>query len=79
MAEKTFEKAIVRLEEIVRSLEEGELTLGESLKAFEEGMALSGFCSDELESAEKKVTVLEKEGGNYREAVFAIGEKVHDG
>ena len=75
MAAKTFEKAIARLEEIVRNLEEGELSLGDSLKAFEEGMALSRFCSDELESAEKKVTMLEKESGKYREAVFDVEDE----
>lgn len=79
MAEKTFEKALTRLEEIVRNLEEGELTLGDSLKVFEEGVALSKFCSDELESAEKKVTMLEKESGKYRETVFEIEEEAHGG
>ena len=79
MAAKTFEKAIARLEEIVRNLEEGELTLGDSLKVFEEGMVLSRFCSDELESAEKKVTMLEKESGKYREVVFDMEEEGHGG
>lgn len=79
MAKKTFEKALTRLEEIVRNLEEGELTLGDSLKVFEEGMVLSRFCSDELESAEKKVTMLEKESGKYRETAFEIEEETHGG
>ncbi len=78
MGVKTFEKAITRLEEIVRNLEGGDLSLGDSLKVFEEGMALSRFCSDELESAEKKVTMLEKESGKYRQVAFDVEEEDRD-
>jgi len=63
MAQKKFEEAMQRLEEIVQGLEGGDLSLGDSLKAFEEGMELAMFCSKELEAAEKKVTLLVKEGG----------------
>ncbi|MBN2282529.1 MAG: exodeoxyribonuclease VII small subunit [Deltaproteobacteria bacterium] len=58
MAEKKFEKALERLEDIVRRLEEGEMTLDESLKAFEEGIRLARFCSKKLDEAERKVEVL---------------------
>jgi exodeoxyribonuclease VII small subunit len=61
MAEKKFEKAMQRLEEIVQGLEEGDLSLEDSLKAFEEGMKLLKFCSNKLEEAEQKVTLLVKE------------------
>ena len=54
MAERNFEAAMKRLEEIVKSLEEGEMPLGKSLRVFEEGMQLAGYCSGELEAAEKK-------------------------
>ena len=71
MTEKKFEEAMRRLEEIVQSLEEGDLALGDSLKVFEEGMGLAKFCSEELEAAEKKVTLLVKEsGGNISETPF---------
>ena len=71
MAEKKFEDAMQRLEEIVRGLEQGDLPLGDSLKVFEEGMELARFCSKELESAEKKISLLVKEsGGKYSEAPF---------
>ena len=71
MAEKKFEEAMQRLEEIVQGLEGGDLSLGDSLKAFEEGMALANFCSKELEAAEKKVTLLVKEsGGKLSEIPF---------
>ena len=61
MAEKKFEDAMQRLEQIVESLEGGELSLEDSLKAFEEGMKLAKFCSGKLEEAEKKVSLLVKE------------------
>ena len=71
MAEKKFEDAMQRLEEIVKGLEQGDLPLGDSLKVFEEGMELAKFCSRELESAEKKVSLLVKEsGGKYSEVPF---------
>ncbi|MFO7986352.1 MAG: exodeoxyribonuclease VII small subunit [Desulfatiglandaceae bacterium] len=73
MAEEKFEEAMQRLEEIVQHLEGGELSLGDSLKVFEEGMKLARFCSKELEAAEKKVTLLVQEsGGGIRETPFDI-------
>jgi len=63
MAEEKFEGAMQRLEEIVRNLEGGALSLEDSLKAFEEGMKLVRFCSNKLEEAEQKVSLLVKEGG----------------
>ncbi len=76
MTEKNFEAAMHRLEEIVQSLEGGEMPLGKSLEVFEEGMQLAGYCSSELETAEKKVSLLVQEsGGKYRETPFRPGEK----
>ena len=73
MAEKKFEEAMQRLEQIVQGLEQGDLLLGDSLKVFEEGMELAKFCSKELESAEKKVSLLVKEsGGKYSEVPFEL-------
>ena len=57
MTEKSFEAAMHRLEEIVQSLEGGDMLLGKSLEVFEEGMHLAGYCSNELEAAEKKSLV----------------------
>ena len=53
-----FEKKIERLEEIVRVMEEGDLSLDQSLKLFEEGVKISRKCHEQLEKAEAKVTVL---------------------
>ena len=73
MAEKKFEDAMRRLEEIVQSLEGGDLPLEDSMKVFEEGMKLAKFCSKKLEEAEKKVTLLVQEsGGRHTEVPFEL-------
>jgi exodeoxyribonuclease VII small subunit len=61
MAEKKFEAALARLEEIVSSLESGELGLEQSLKLFEEGVKLARVCNARLEEAERKVEGLLKD------------------
>lgn len=79
MAEKKFEDALKRLEEIVGNLERGDLSLEESLSRFEEGMRLVGFCSKKLDEAEQKVTLLMKEsGGKYSQQPFEWEEKEGD-
>lgn len=76
MSEQRFEEAMKRLEDIVESIEKGDLTLEESLKSFEEGMGLFRFCSKKLEEAEQKVTILIKEsGGKLTQQPFDIEEK----
>ena len=74
MAEKKFEKALEQLEDIVRKMEEGNLTLDESLKAFEEGIKLSRSCSDKLDEAERKVEILLKEGDSLKVRPFEEGD-----
>jgi exodeoxyribonuclease VII small subunit len=61
MAEKKFEAALTRLEEIVQELETGDLSLEQSLKLFEEGIKLSRICNKRLEEAERRVDVLLKD------------------
>ena len=53
--EKTYSKAIQRLEEIVASLEKGGISLDETLKFYEEGAVLLKFCQQELAAAEGKL------------------------
>lgn len=53
-----FEKKLSRLEEIVHAMEEGDLSLDESLKLFEEGVKLSRKCHEQLDQAEQKVKLL---------------------
>ncbi len=69
-----FEVAIKSLEQIVQELEKGDLNLDESMKKFEEGMALSKKCTKILEEAEKKITILIKDGENVKEENFSATE-----
>jgi exodeoxyribonuclease VII small subunit len=63
MAKKSFETALTRLEKITEELEDGELSLENSLKKFEEGIQLAEFCSEQLSEAKAKVELLlEKDG-----------------
>ena len=52
---KTFEEAMQRLEQIVRTMERGEVPLEESLKLFQEGTALVQSCGKLLDEAELQV------------------------
>ncbi len=56
--ELSFEEAIARLEELVSALENGKAPLDESLKLFEEGVALVAGCKKQLDDAEQKVKLL---------------------
>jgi len=53
-----FEEAMLSLEDIVKKLESGSLSLDESLEAFEEAVRLVKLCNKRLEAAEQKVSIL---------------------
>jgi exodeoxyribonuclease VII small subunit len=75
MAEKKFEAAMARLEEIVQELEKGDVPLEQSLKLFEEGIKLSRICNKRLEEAERKVEILLKDkNGNITAEPFEEAE-----
>lgn len=56
----SFESAIENLQQMVKKLESGELSLEQSLKFFEEGVRLTRVCQEYLRSAEQKVEILMK-------------------
>lgn len=60
MAEMKFEEGLKRLEKIVEELENGSLSLDDSLEKYEEGIKLSKACAKKLEVARKKVEILLK-------------------
>jgi len=64
-----FETALKKLEEIVKKLENGELSLDSALELFEEGVKLSRFCHTKLEDAERRVEILLKNGSGQAKAV----------
>lgn len=56
-----YEKAVIRLEEIVEKLEKGDLSLEEMIKLYEEGTALAAKCSAVLEKAQLRISELRGE------------------
>ena len=71
-----FEDKMKKLEEIATELEKGDLDLDASVSKFEEGMKLSKECSEILEKAEKKITMLIKgEDGELVEENFVQNEE----
>ncbi len=59
---KDFESAIGELENIVKTLEAGDLSLEQSLQLFERGVQLSRFCHTRLEDAERRIEILSQSG-----------------
>jgi exodeoxyribonuclease VII small subunit len=68
---KKFETALEELEQVVEQLETGELSLEDSLEAFEKGVGLVKFCGQKLDEVEKKVELLvkDKEGKLHLKAL----------
>ena len=66
-----FEEAMKKLEEIANELEKNDLDLDKAVEKFEEGMKLSKKCSEILENAEKRITILINDGkDNFSEEKF---------
>jgi exodeoxyribonuclease VII small subunit len=57
---KDFESALKQLEAIVKELEDGDLTLEQSLERYEQGVRLARFCTAKLEEAERRIEILQK-------------------
>lgn len=82
MAKKTmtFEASMERLEEVLRLLENGNGTLDESLKLYEEGIALVRACTEKLEHAEQKIKILQMQSdGNVAMTDLNLGRDGGDG
>lgn len=67
-----FEAALAELEGLVGQLEQGELTLEETLQRFEHGVGLVRTCQNALQAAEQKVAQLIERNGEL--AILPFGE-----
>lgn len=65
-----FERNLEQLESLVSDMESGELSLEDSLSAFEKGIKLTRECQSALQKAEQKVQKLIEENGQLIEAEF---------
>ena len=63
LEEISLEEAFGMLDEIARSLEEESISLEDSFSAYKKGMDLLKICNDKIDQVEKKVLVLNEEGG----------------
>ncbi|WP_079204589.1 MULTISPECIES: exodeoxyribonuclease VII small subunit [Pseudomonas] len=65
-----FEQSLTDLQNLVERLENGELSLEDSLTAFEQGIRLTRDCQTALAQAEQKVQILMERDGELEEAPF---------
>ena len=65
-----FEKSLEKLEALVEKMEDGDLSLEESLKTFEEGIKLTRECQQALRKAESQVKLLIEQNGEVSEVDF---------
>jgi len=65
-----FETSLEKLEKLVEQMEDGDLTLEDSLKNFEEGIRLTRECQQALAAAEQKVKLLIEENGQVKASDF---------
>ncbi|MCK5001658.1 MAG: exodeoxyribonuclease VII small subunit [Gammaproteobacteria bacterium] len=74
MAKKkiNFEKSLSELETLVEEMEQGDLSLEESLQHFEKGIGLTTECQQALQSAELKVQELVEKNGKVLEKDFDL-------
>jgi len=66
--EISFEEALNQLEKVTEKLKEGNATLEESLKLYDEGVKYYKVCSDILEYANQKILYYDKEMKSFKEA-----------
>ena len=66
----SFENCLDQLDQVVRELEAGDLTLERSLELFEKGMALSAACRKQLEEAETRIEALTRKDGKLQPEPF---------
>ena len=66
-----FEASLEQLEQLVDQMEDGELSLEESLKAFEQGVKLTRDCQQALQDAEQKVQLLMEQNSELVTEPFA--------
>lgn len=65
-----FEQSLLELEKLVEKLENSEITLEQSLAAFEQGVKLTRVCQQALTKAEQKVQILMEENGQVHAVPF---------
>ncbi len=73
----SFEQSLARLDEIVKLLEGGNAPLEQSMKLYEEGIALVRFCNGELDKTESKIKLL-RQGGDGQVVAEELDRQVEE-
>lgn len=63
--ELTLEETFAGLEEVIRTMEQGEISLEESFRLYHKGMDMLKSCNDKIEKVEKKMLILDNEGAAH--------------
>jgi exodeoxyribonuclease VII small subunit len=69
-----FEATLEKLESIVEKMEQGDMSLEDSLKAFEQGIQLTRSCQKALVEAEQQVQLLLQENGQLQTTEFTVSD-----
>ncbi len=69
MKEETFETSLLKLEDIIRELEKGEVPLDDMVTRYKEAMGLLNFCEEKLKNATETVNQILTENGTLEEFV----------
>jgi len=75
MAPKTFEESLIRLEEVLRQLDDGKTDLETALARYEEGVGLLKRCHEILETAQRKIEILRGESNDGSLNIEPVAEK----
>ena len=73
---QTLEKALDRLDEIIQTIESGEVGLETALKLYKEGIDLSSYCNESLSVAEEQIFLLKKTAEAFVLEPFDINESL---
>jgi len=71
----TFEQAMQKLEDTVRKLESGDMSLTDSIEQYKQSMSLVQFCRKQLDEAEFEIEkLIERDGALTTEPLQGVGE-----
>jgi len=70
-----FEEQLAKLEALVEALEQGELSLEQSMLSFEQGISLARECQKALSEAEQKVALLTRDGDELHAQPFQLDDE----
>ena len=71
MQDQNFEEAMKRLEEVLRSLEAGDVPIDRTLALYEEGVSLVKLCNKILDNATERVKIITEKEDGYTEGEFS--------